>query len=83
MGKRFHVERAIIAPAERGSDGMPFGLFRGVRTCLIRERDGVSTYSMSEAFSGALAGSITKAIPDMTDSFARFADGLKRAAEAE
>jgi hypothetical protein len=36
---------------------------------------------MTEAFRGPLAGLITKAIPDMTDSFRQFADGLKAAAE--
>ena len=31
---------------------------------------------------GALAGLFTKAIPDMSDSFELFADGLKAAAES-
>jgi hypothetical protein len=37
---------------------------------------------MEENYSGALASLITKAIPDLTDSFAQFADGLKTASEA-
>jgi len=36
---------------------------------------------MAEVFSGPLAPLITKAIPDMTESFEIFADGLKSAAE--
>ncbi len=36
---------------------------------------------MDEVYSGPLAPLITKAIPDLTDSFAQFADGLKAAAE--
>ena len=38
---------------------------------------------MVEAFTGPLAGLITRAIPDLTESFELFADGLASAAEAE
>ena len=64
------------------SDGMPLGLFKGERTFTITEADGSCEFHMIEAFTGPRAGLITKAIPDMTDSFAQFADGLKAAAEA-
>jgi hypothetical protein len=37
---------------------------------------------MVEAFTGPLAGLITKAIPDLTASFDMFADCLKEAAES-
>jgi hypothetical protein len=37
---------------------------------------------MTELLSGPLSGLITRMIPDMTDSFNQFADGLKTAAEA-
>lgn len=64
------------------SDGMPLGLFRGDRTYELVERDGATTFSMTEDYSGLLAPLITKTIPDMTDSFEQFADGLKTASEA-
>ena len=64
------------------ADGMPLGLFKGRRTYLVDEGDGSMTFSLTEQFSGPLAGLITKTIPDMTDSFNQFADGLKNAAEA-
>ncbi len=64
------------------SDGMPLGLFRGERTYRLDERDGATEFSMTEQFSGLLAGLITRAIPDLTDSFNLFADSLKSAAEA-
>ncbi len=63
------------------SDNMPLGLFNGERTYRLDERDGATEFSMSEQFSGLLSGLITRAIPDMTDSFNLFADGLKSAAE--
>ena len=63
------------------SSGMPFGLFTGRRTFTLTERGGSSEFSMTEAFTGPLAGLITRAIPDMTESFNQFADGLKTASE--
>lgn len=64
-------------------DGMPLGLFKGVRTFDVTpEGEGVSRFDMEEVYSGLMAPLITKSIPDMTDSFEQFADGLKAAAEA-
>ncbi len=66
------------------TDGMPLGLFTGRRTYTIEDRGaGGSEFTMVEAFTGPLAGLITKAIPDLTESFSTFADGLKAAAEAD
>lgn len=65
------------------ADGMPLGLFRGVRTFTLTAQGTEATaFSMQEVFSGPLAPLITKAIPDLTESFEQFADGLQRAAEA-
>lgn len=64
------------------ADGMPLGLFRGVRTYALRPHGDGTAFSMKEVYSGPLAPMITKAIPDMTESFGQFADGLKTAAEA-
>lgn len=64
------------------ADGMPLGLFRGERTYTLEPVDGNATrFHMSEAFTGPLAGLISRTIPDMNESFALFADGLKLAAE--
>ena len=65
------------------SDGMPLGLFKGARTfSLTPQDDGTTEFSMEEVYTGLMAGMLTKAIPDMTDSFNHFADGLKTAAES-
>lgn len=56
--------------------GMPLGLFRGVRTFTLAPKDGGVQFEMTEAFSGLMAGLITKSIPDLTPSFERFANGL-------
>ena len=65
------------------SDGMPLGLFKGERTYrLTPQADGSTEFFMEEAYTGLMAPLITKSIPDMTDNFAEFADGLKAAAES-
>ena len=61
---------------------MPLGLFTGERTFLVQPREGVTHFEMTEVYSGLLAGMFTKAIPDLTESFNLFADGLKAAAES-
>ena len=65
-------------------DGMPLGLFKGVREYkLTPQEDGTTEFFMEEVYSGLMAGMITKSIPDMSDSFEQIADGLKAAAEAQ
>ena len=64
------------------SDAMPLGLFTGTLTYSLTEHGPRTEFSMREVFSGPLPGLITKSIPDMTDSFNQFADGLETAAEA-
>ena len=64
------------------SDGMPLGLFAGVRTFRVTPTDdGGTEFSMREGYSGFLAGLITKTIPDMTESFEAFAADLRTEAE--
>jgi hypothetical protein len=61
--------------------GMPLGLFRGVRTFTLSPKDGGVQFEMTEAFSGLMAGLITRSIPDLTPSFERFANGLSSLAQ--
>lgn len=66
------------------ADGMPLGLFKGVRTFTLAATPGGQTeFEMIEVYSGLLEPLISRSIPDMTDSFAEFAESLKRAAETE
>lgn len=66
------------------ADGMPLGLFKGVRTYTLTPRDnGTTEFAMEEVFSGLLEPLISKSIPDLSESFEQFADGLKSAAEAQ
>ena len=79
---RLHITEMTRPHRLVWSDGMPLGLFKGERTYRLDERDGATEFSMTEAFSGLLAGAFTKAIPDLTESFILFADSLKTVAEA-
>lgn len=64
------------------ADGMPLGLFKGVRTYDLIPTEGGTVFTMEEVYSGLLEPLISKSIPDMSQSFEDFADGLKRAAES-
>jgi hypothetical protein len=84
-GRTFSLAVSDVEPpnAMVWSDGMPLGLFRGVRTFSLRAVGAERTeFSMHERYSGPLSGLIARAVPDLSESFAQFADGLKRAAEA-
>lgn len=78
---KLHVAE-MSAPARMvWADGMPLGLFRGVRTFTLDSIAGGTRFSMVEEYTGPLAGLITRMIPDMSESFQTYADGLKAEAE--
>ena len=82
--RTFKVSVTELTPPRRmlWADGMPLGLFRGVRTYDLAPADGGTVFTMTEDYTGPLAGLVTKAIPDMSESCTQIADGLKVAAEA-
>lgn len=64
------------------SDGMPLGLFRGVRTfTLTPQPDGRTAFRLREEFTGLLLPLIGRTLPDMNEAFASFVNGLKGRAE--
>ena len=65
------------------ADGMPLGLFKGERTFRLEPVGEGTRFSMVKADSGLLANMIFKSIPDLSDSFNQFADGLKARAEMQ
>lgn len=63
--------------------GMPLGLFKGVRTFTLQPDDnGTVKFTLREVFSGPLLPLIGRTIPDMTENFKQFVEGLKRRAES-
>jgi hypothetical protein len=61
--------------------GMPFRLFRGVRTFTVHASDGETAFRMREEYSGPLLGLMWKSMPDLGPSFEQFARGLKQRCE--
>jgi hypothetical protein len=83
-GRSFPVKVTEFVPGQRmvWTGGMPLGLFTGVRTfALAPEGDGVTRFTMREAYGGLLAPLIGRSIPDLGPSFRQFVDGLKARAE--
>lgn len=62
--------------------GMPFGLFRGVRTFDIEPQGDGVRFTLREQFSGPMLALIRGSLPDMNEPFQGFCAGLKRTAEA-
>lgn len=84
--REFKLQVSDVQPPRHmiWSDGMPLGLFKGARRFDVTPRgDGTCDFEMEEVYTGLMAPLITKSIPDMTDSFEKFADGLKEAAESK
>lgn len=76
--------RLLVAEARRPSrmvwsQGMPLGLFRGTRTFGLEPRDGGTWFTMTEEFTGPLAGLVARSVPDLQPSFEQYADGLAAA----
>jgi uncharacterized protein YndB with AHSA1/START domain len=84
-GRTFTV-KVTKCDAPRGMEftgGMPFGLFKGVRTyTLVADKSGGTLFTMREAYTGPMAASIGKSIPDLNPSFQQFASGLKARVES-
>jgi hypothetical protein len=83
-GRAFPVKVTEFQPGQRmtWSGGMPLGLFKGVRTFTLSPgRNGTTTFTMREEYTGPLLPMIWRTMPDLGPSFERFAQGLKQAAE--
>lgn len=78
--RAFPAKVTEFMPGQRmaWTGGMPFGLFKGVRTfTLIPKGDGTVDFTLREEFSGPLLILIGGSIPDMTKSFQDSVAGLK------
>ena len=84
-GRAFAVEvTALEAPTRlRLSGGMPLGLFRGVRTYDVSPAgSGAVTFHVREEYTGPFVPLVWRSMPDLTPSFAQFAQGLKKRVES-
>ncbi len=84
-GRGFPATVSEFEPHRRMTwrSGMPLGLFKGVRTFTLQPDDnGTVEFTLREVFSGPLLPLIGRSIPDMTENFQQFVEGLKRRAES-
>jgi uncharacterized protein YndB with AHSA1/START domain len=82
-GRAFPVKVVTFDAPRRmvWSSAMPLGLFKGERVFELVPRSGGVAFSMREEYTGAMAGMITKSIPDLQPAFDEFAACLKARAE--
>jgi len=82
-GRAFPLRIGVFEPPSRMTweGGMPLGLFKGVRTFTVTPMAQGVRFRMEEVFTGLLAPLILKSVPDLGESFERFASGLKALAE--
>lgn len=83
--RAFPVEVTELSPDQRmvWTGGMPLGLFKGVRTFSLKETaDNKTDFKMEEVFSGPFLPLMRWMMPDLTESFESFANGLKARAES-
>ena len=83
-GRAFPVKVSEFVPNQKmtWSGGMPLGLFKGVRTFTLTPKGDEVEFTLHEVFSGPMLALIGGSIPDMSDAFQKFVEGLKRRAEA-
>jgi uncharacterized protein YndB with AHSA1/START domain len=83
-GRAFPVKVTAYEPSRRleFTGGMPLGLFRGVRTYTLTPQPGGTLFRMREEYTGPLLALIWRTMPDLQESFDRFAVGLQRRVES-
>lgn len=84
-GRTFRLRVETLEPPHRmvWTGGMPFGLFTGRRTFKLTPMEGGCDLSVTERFSGPLAGPIGRSLPDLTASLEIFVAGVARLSEQE
>lgn len=82
-GRTFTLSITAFEPNRRmvWSDGMPLGLFKGVRTFLLTPVPSGTHLQMTEVFTGFMLPLIWKSMPDLNPGFQKFAAGLKQLSE--
>ncbi len=83
--RAFPAKVTAFEPGKRMvlTGGMPLGLFKSERVhTLTAVSDTETQFHTQETFSGLLLPVFGKSIPDLTDIFNEFAQGLKKRAEA-
>ena len=83
-GRAFPIKVTELEPAAKMTwlGGLPLGLFKGERTFRLTPREGGVDFAMREELSGLMSPLMLRVMPDLTEAFEQFADGLKSRAES-
>ena len=83
-GRAFRLRVTEFAPPSRmvWEGGMPLGLFRGARKFNLTPASARTLFDMREEYTGLMLPLIWSSMPDLNPPFAKFADGLRKLAEA-
>lgn len=83
-GRTFKIEITAFDANRRmiWSDGLPLGLFKGVRSFLLTPVPNGTVLQMTEIFTGIMLPLIWKSMPDLNPGFQKFATGLKQLCES-
>ena len=83
LGRKFKINVVSFVPNKlmRWSSGMPFGLFKGVRTFTLTPQGEAIHFKMREEFTGLMLPMIWGSMPDLNPSFEKFVTGLKQHVE--
>lgn len=85
-GRAFNITVTEFIPNQTmvWVSGLPLGLFKGTRTFTLKPAaDGAHTFTVCEVFTGLLLPVFGRTVPDMSATFAEFAQGLKGRAERD
>jgi hypothetical protein len=82
--RAFYAIVTEFAPNQKmvWTGGLPFGLFKGIRSFTLTPNGDSIDFTLHEEFSGLLLILFKRSIPDQTQDFQNFVQGLKERAEA-
>lgn len=82
--RAFPVKVTTFEPGRKmvWTGGMPLGLFTGIREFILSPKgDNTVDFTVREQFSGLMLPLMARSLPDMTQPFQDFVNGLKTRAE--
>jgi hypothetical protein len=84
-GRAFPVKVSQLVPNEKmvWTGGMPLGLFKGERSYTLTPQGDRTRVVVREVFTGPMLALIAGSLPDMTEAFDKFVQGLKARAEGQ
>jgi hypothetical protein len=83
-GRPFQLKVTAFEPLREfaWTGGLPLGMLKNVRTHTLAPSGAGTHFELKEVISGPMLGAIARSLPNLTEPFAAFCQGLKTRAEA-